>query len=78
MQALGWVQGSLQYLPKGFFPVEAPRELVVPWRRNLPTQVFQSIQEEGDKSLREVGKELGVSYESVRQARFDLMQKGSL
>jgi DNA-directed RNA polymerase sigma subunit (sigma70/sigma32) len=52
--------------------------LVVPWRRNLPTQVFQSIQEEGDKSLREVGKELGVSYESVRQARFDLMQKGSL
>ena len=58
-----------QYLEDGLYPVEAPAELVSPWRRTLSRQAVEVLANKSKSlSLRTIAKKQGVSHETVRRA----------
>ena len=59
----------MQYLDLGLFPVTAPSNLTTVWKGKLQPVHWQEIiiQYKNNKSLRQLAKEYGVSYEGVRR-----------
>jgi len=58
----------MQYLLVGFFPINAPTEVAVAWNGKLPPESWEAVVEKCRvKSLRQVGKDYGVSHEAVRR-----------
>ncbi len=59
----------MQYLSPGFYPMEAPLELTVPWRRKFSRdQITEKLARKGRSSLREIARQHGLSHEPVRSA----------
>ena len=60
----------MQYLKDGYFPVNAPVELAIPWlRKPSPSQVELMKQARIDGlSLREIARKNGLSHEAFRSA----------
>jgi hypothetical protein len=61
-------RGHMQYLDVGFYPVEAPRILLVGWRGKLPAYLWPQVVEKSKaKSLRSLAEEYSLSREAVRR-----------
>jgi len=61
----------MQYLEHGLYPLLVPMEIVVSasWKGKLASAIIPKIAEDyKTKSLRQLGKEYGASYEAVRRA----------
>jgi hypothetical protein len=58
----------MQYLEKGLYPVKAPPHLLINWQGKIsPALWLEVVEKHKTKGLREVAREYGVSYESVRR-----------
>ena len=56
----------MQYLSVGFFPIDAPAD--VRWNGKMQPESWEAVVEKCKvKSLRQVGKDYGVSHEAVRR-----------
>jgi Zn-dependent peptidase ImmA (M78 family) len=58
----------MQYLDSGLYPVEAPTEVFLNWRGKLGPSLWLKITAQSNNtSLRQLAKEYGVSYETIRR-----------
>jgi hypothetical protein len=58
----------MQYLSLGFFPINAPAEVIVRWNGKVQPESWpRSTDECKARSLRQVGKDFGVSREAVKE-----------
>jgi len=59
----------MQYLKDGFYPVQAPVQLLIVWRGKLSPSIWPEVIEQHKvESLRSLAKEYGISHEAVRRA----------
>ncbi|MEE9400892.1 MAG: hypothetical protein V3V32_02625 [Dehalococcoidia bacterium] len=62
------VRGNMQYLFSGFFPINAPADVVLVWTGKVQTDSWPDlIGKCKTRSLRQVAKDYGVSHEAVRR-----------
>jgi hypothetical protein len=60
----------MQYLAGEFFPVNAPAHLTMIWTGSIqPNQWPELVEKCRSRSLRQLAKEYGVSYETVRRIK---------
>ena len=58
----------MRYLDSGYYPINAPLAGYITWRGKLSSMRFSEIKERyKSRSLRQLAKEYGVSYETVRR-----------
>jgi hypothetical protein len=56
-----------QYLKANLYPVNAPENLYVKWNRKLSIDLLPKLKSDSKiKTLRELAREHGISYESIR------------
>jgi len=60
----------MQYLFDGFFPVNAPTNLIIIWTGKIQPSIWPELVEKcKTRSLRQVARQYGLSLETVKRIR---------
>jgi len=58
----------MQYLENGFYPVQAPAQLMIVWKGKLLPSLWSEVADRHKvESPRNLAREYGVSHEAVRR-----------